>query len=116
MARSLYTGQTESPGPLFDLDQRTRQRPRFDGPAYIPDRDDPRLTAQIGRIFALMRDGKWRTLAEVANACGAPEPSVSAQLRHLRKPRFGGHTVERRHDGGGRYSYRLKVREPVGLG
>ena len=80
--------------------------PRFDGPAYNPARDHARLGAQLTRIFALVRDGRWRTLAAIAAATGDPEASVSAQLRHLRKLRFGGHTVERRRVGGG-YEYRV---------
>ena len=31
-------------------------------------------------------------------------------MRHLRKPRFGGHTIEREHLGGGLYRYKLIVR------
>ncbi len=82
---------------------------RFNGPEYRPERDNPRLGAQITRIFTLMRDGRWRTLREIADTTGDPESSVSAQLRHLRKPRFGEHTVERRQRGenGALYEYRL---------
>jgi hypothetical protein len=56
-----------------------------------------------------MKDGQWRTLEQIADMTGDPTPSVSAQLRHLRKPRFGSHTVDRRHVGGGLYEYRLEV-------
>ena len=41
-------------------------------------------------------DGGWMTLREIAELTAYAEPSVSAQLRRLRKPRFGGFTVERR--------------------
>jgi len=68
---------------------------RFDGPEYSPARDQKRLTGQLLRVFNLMRDGKWRTLAEISAATGDPESSISAQLRHLRKARFGSHTVLR---------------------
>jgi hypothetical protein len=97
--------------PLFDP-LGEPQKPRFDGPAYDHARDSARLTAQQQRIFELMKDGKWRTIRHIALEVNAPENSVSAQLRHLRKPRFGSHTVERRHEGGGLYSYRLIVRKP----
>jgi len=60
-----------------------------------------------------MKDGTWRTLAEISETTGDPPASVSAQLRHLRKPRFGGYTVDRRHMGGGLYQYRL-VLHPKG--
>ncbi len=83
--------------------------PRFNGADYQPDRDNPRLTSQLGRIFALMRDGRWRTLDQIESATGDPPASISAQLRHLRKPRFGSHTVEREYIADGLYRYRLTV-------
>jgi hypothetical protein len=77
----------------------------FDGP------EEPgkaiRLHAQQVRILGLMRDGAWRTLKEIAEVTGDPTPSISAQLRHLRKRRFGSYTVEKRHIGNGLYQYRI---------
>lgn len=77
----------------------------FEGP------DDPgktvRLMAQQIRILDLMRDGAWRTLQEIADVTGDPTPSISAQLRHLRKRKFGSHVVEKRHVGNGLYQYRI---------
>jgi hypothetical protein len=63
----------------------------FDGPDVVPAVDDPRLQKQHERILTLMRDGRWRTLGEIAAVTGDPEASISAQLRHARKERFGGH-------------------------
>jgi len=83
--------------------------PRFNGPN--PKRDHERLTAQHGRIYELMQDAVWRTLGEIAEATGDPESSVSAQLRHLRKPRFGAHKVNKNYEGDGLYKYQLVVNE-----
>ncbi len=69
---------------------------RFDGACYEPAVDAVRLTGQMQRIWYFMREGGWKTLAEIADSTGDPAASVSAQLRHFRKARFGGHTVERR--------------------
>ena len=80
---------------------------RFDGADYTPTRDDPRLTSQYKRIWAFMLDGNWHSLSDIAEDTGDPEASVSAQLRHMRKERFGKHTIEREHEGGGLYYYRL---------
>lgn len=96
-------------GPLFEG--------HFNGPEYKPERDKLRLQNQIGRVFAVMKDGEWRTLDEISDATkhytdhGNPDPvaSVSAQLRHLRKPRFGLHTVNRRHIEGGLFQYQLII-------
>lgn len=88
---------------------------RFNGDAYDPEKDLVRLTGQILRIFESMKDGRWRTLSEIEAATGDPQASISAQLRHLRKDRFGSHTVDRRHRGErehGLFEYRLVVRVP----
>ena len=84
---------------------------RFNGPVYDPALDDDRLRRQIGRVFGLMLDGRWRSLQEIADATGDPHASISAQLRHLRKPRFGGHAVEKRRRAvlGGTWEYRLVI-------
>lgn len=81
--------------------------PEFDGDDYQHERDHGRLSTQLLKILDLMRDGNWRTLHEIAEKTEAPEASVSAQLRHLRKPRFGSRTVERRYLGNGLYEYRV---------
>jgi hypothetical protein len=82
---------------------------RFDGANYNRTRDDARLTGQILRVWECMCDGKWRTLRDIAQETGDPEASVSAQLRHLRKPRFGNYTVEREYVSNGLYKYKLEV-------
>lgn len=79
----------------------------FDGADYVDARDRPRLRGQIQRVYDLMCDGHWRTLTQIADSTGDPHASVSAQLRHLRKKRFGGYTVERKHHDHGLYLYRL---------
>jgi hypothetical protein len=90
-----------------------QDRDRFDGADYVPSRDDVRLTGQLERVFNLIADGKWRTLRQIAEGTGDPEASVSAQLRHLRKPRFGSHTVNRRHLERGLYEYQLDLNEKI---
>ena len=87
---------------------------RFNGPSYDPTEDDGRLSRQIDRVFAAMRDGSWRTLSEIEGLTGDPPASISAQLRHLRKRRFGAHGVEKRHRGepkNGLWEYKLEVNE-----
>jgi len=96
----------------------TRQTdPEFDGPAYDPEEDKNRLSHQLGRVYNCMRDHQWRTLDEIhKTTLGEPVASISAQLRHLRKPRFGSYRVEKRHRGDpahGLFEYR--VLPPDGL-
>jgi hypothetical protein len=80
---------------------------QFAGADYDPARDTARLVSQYYRVFDLMQDGHWRTLPGIAAITGDPAPSISAQLRHMRKPSFGGHTVNRRYLGSGLYEYQL---------
>lgn len=86
--------------------------PDFDGATYDRERDHERLGAQALRVWSLMTDRQWRTLADIENATGDPQASVSARLRDFRKKRFGAHTIERRSRGDdtrGLFEYRLIV-------
>lgn len=87
--------------------------PHYNGPEYQPRRDFARLTAQTKRVFDAMKDSQWRTLNQIAELTGDPVASISAQLRHLRKNRFGAHTINRRHISGGLYEYQLIAAEGV---
>lgn len=96
--------------PVIEQDQLQFPPADHDGGTYRPDADRLRLNAQGQRVLDLMSDGRWRTLAEIADATGDPQPSVSARLRDLRKPKFGGFTIERRQrdpDLPGLHEYRL---------
>lgn len=87
---------------------------RFDGPVYEAALDRHRLTGQIKRIHALMIDGAWRTLGEIEDITGDPQASISAQLRHLRKPRFGSFVIDKQRRGEGKaglFEYRLRAME-----
>ena len=93
--------------------------PRFNGPVYDPAADKDRLTRQIGRVYQRMIDGRWRTLEEIAQLTGDPESSISAQLRHLRKPKFGSYRVFRRPRGDrshGLFEYRVVAPEVAAAG
>jgi len=90
---------------------------RFNGSDYVPGRDNDRLDRQIGRIWNLMKDGKRRSLADIAAATQDGTASISAQLRHLRKERFGSHVVEKEYEGDGLYLYRVipNITQPLAI-
>jgi hypothetical protein len=44
----------------------------------------------------------WLTLEELSKLTHYPPASISAQLRHLRKPEYGGFAVEKRQRAAGR--------------
>ena len=86
----------------------TAQRELFAGKTYDPALDEERLTKLLGRVFELMRDGEWRTLAQIRERVGGSETGISAKLRDLRKARFGGYAVDARRADGGLWEYRLR--------
>ena len=75
----------------------------FAGPSLTPS-DKQRLGRQLLRVRDLMQDGRWRTLAEIEAATGAPQASASARLRDLRRLRLN---VERRRISEGLWEYRV---------
>lgn len=83
------------------------------GPAYDERVDGTRIRTQMEAVKRFMLSGPyWWTLEEIANETGEPPASVSAQLRHLRKERFGGYQVDKQRRGeGGLWEYRAL--EPV---
>jgi predicted transcriptional regulator len=84
---------------------------KFDG-AFVTEQDNVRLTKQQESIYEFMRDGKWASLSQIESATGHPQASISAQLRNLRKAKFGGHQVITRHihgTGRGNYEYQLTL-------
>lgn len=81
------------------------------GVTFLAERDEDRLNRQARDVWRAMADGKWHSLAELEEATGHPQASVSARLRDFRKPKFGGHTVERMHLAHGVWLYRLTPRE-----
>lgn len=86
---------------------------RFNGATYEPEKDNVRLGKQLSRVYQAMKDGQWRTLEEIKAITGDGEASISAQLRHMRKPRFGGNEVNKRPRGdrsSGLYEYQLKIK------
>ena len=88
----------------------SKARPAFDGATYDSAHDGSRLSACLARVHALLSDGKWRTLAEIRAVAGGSEAGVSARLRDLRKPKFGGRQIDRRRRGNpdsGLWEYRM---------
>ena len=81
--------------------------PEFDGDDYVSSRDKPRLTLQIHQVRMYMENNDWLSVKQISNYLNFPEPSVSAQIRNLRKKRFGNRVVERRYQGNGLYEFKL---------
>ena len=75
--------------------------PEFDGAAYEPSKDKERLTGQLERVYEAVKDGRWLTLNGIAVLTGdaGKQASISAQLRNLRKSRFGAWDIRKRRVG-----------------
>jgi hypothetical protein len=57
--------------------------------------------------------GTWLTLHDLSHLTHYPEASISAQIRHLRKPKYGAFKIAkqfrgRSDEGGGVFEYRLE--------
>jgi len=92
---------------LFRIDNRACTDAVFDGRTFDGERDGERLSRALDRVRDLMRDGQWRTIAEVANLCGCSQSGAAARLRDLRKRKFGRHKVPRRQVRPGLFEYRV---------
>ena len=79
------------------------------GPAYEKKKDGKRIAKQIESIREYMLSSDWKTLVEIEAALGYPQASVSAQLRHLRKARFGGYRVDKQRRTEGTWEYRVRI-------
>ena len=92
---------------------QSQTSPDFDGETYDRALDHKRLTGQLGKVYDALSDHCWYTLAQLARKTRAPEASVSARLRDLRKKKFGGfNVVSIRLSSNGLWWYRL-AREKV---
>ena len=71
---------------------------RFDGFTYRRELDEARLTSNLRRVLWCLLNGEWWTLAQLRCGClgRCSEAGVSARIRDLRKPRFGGFTINHR--------------------
>jgi hypothetical protein len=89
----------------------------FDGFHYEPKKDRYRLIGQIEEIYKIMQKHstdmfgteKWMTVGEISIHTEFREASISAQLRNLRKEKFGGHDIQGRYRKSTRiFEYRLE--------
>lgn len=81
----------------------------FGGDTFNEKLDGDRLRRQLAAVYRATFDQQWHTLKQLSKEVGAPEASVSARLRDLRKKKFGGHIVERKRvpNGNGLHIYRV---------
>ena len=66
----------------------------FGGETFDAKIDGPRLKGQLELVRQFMLDGRWHDLEEIARSTGTSMLSVSARVRDLRKPQFGGYMLE----------------------
>ena len=77
---------------------------------FDPVIDRPRLDTLRGRVQETMKDGCWHKLSDLALCCGGSEAGVSARIRELRRPEYGGHNIiKRRVANGGLWEYKFST-------
>lgn len=64
------------------------------------------LPTAVAAVLAVMQDGKWHSLEELAQLTGFLMTGCSARLRDLRKEKYGSHKIELSGNEG-QYLYRL---------
>ena len=80
----------------------------FEGATYDEALDYNRLSTQINDVLNILLDQQWHKMQDIASDISAPEPSVSAQIRNLRKEKHGGYVINRRRVGN-TYEYQLDL-------
>jgi hypothetical protein len=88
----------------------------FDGSTYDREIDGARLKGQLARVWGVMFDCGWYTLAEIRSAAGSvdSEAAVSARIRDFRKDKFGSFVVEsRRRQGADAGLWEYSIRPPA---
>jgi hypothetical protein len=93
---------------------------QFNGAEFVPTLDGERLWTQMEVIRDTMlhasRNEQWLTLREINILTQYPEASISAQLRNLKKARFGSWIMEKRRRGephSGCYEYIIRRPMPA---
>jgi hypothetical protein len=89
------------------MEEEEKESMTFHGDVYQESTDKVRLSKQLIRVRDAMLDGQWRTFSDISEITGDPEPSISAQLRHLRRPCFGAYAVDKRKMASGLWQYRV---------
>ncbi len=87
---------------------------KFDGDHYDHEIDCERLTGQMLDVLNCIikknsAGSLWWTVKEIEQETGHPQPSISAQIRNLRKPRFGGFHIEGRYKADNRRIFEYKL-------
>ena len=83
------------------------------GTAFNEEDDGKRIRTQMQviRDYMLANSKKYLTLKAIEIETGYPQSSISAQLRHLKKQRFGGYELRKERmsiNNKGTYVYNLK--------
>lgn len=67
-----------------------------------------RMNSRMLSVLTLISDGEWRSLKQISEAVAYPSlTGLSACIRSLRKPEYGGHVIEKRFISESLYEYRL---------
>ena len=83
---------------------------KFDGRHFDAEKDQVRLTAQMKGVYETLKSRAWMTVSEIESETGYPQPSISAQLRNMRKEKFGALDVRGRYRAGTRiFEYRIEA-------
>lgn len=83
-------------------------------PIHVPAVDQKRIAGQLERVRDCLAVSTWVTLRQISSWCMLighldSEAGISARIRDLRRPEYGGHVIEKRRrvEGQGQWEYRM---------
>lgn len=85
---------------------------KFHGPSFDKDKDQVRLSANVLKIFNLMKDGRRVTKRDLVRVCppGTSDETASRAMRSLRAPENGEHIIHTyRVNDSGLHEYSLEI-------
>jgi hypothetical protein len=112
--RPVFTGPLDFWYPPTTAKPALKTGAHFDGPTYQPAQDHTHLTGQLRRVYDAMAGGEWWTVPELEKALlpggYVSQTGIAARIRDLRKPKFGGFSIEaRRRAGDGTHLWEYRI-------
>lgn len=107
---------TRVKGRSFDIPLQLSESITFDSESYCDEIDYKPLRGQLALIFALIKDGEYRTLADIVDECGGRIKSTAARLRDLRKPEYGSYIVDKKLVEGKKTTWEYAIKIEIGSG
>lgn len=82
----------------------------FHGKGVKTAKDEQRLASLYDRVFEVVKDGRWRTCAEIQALTGGEKESINRMLRYMDDPFVGRHHKNSRIRSGNLWEHQILAR------